>query len=67
MIKYEDSCVDCGLPCLGESCSHKHVPLMFCDKCKQEVDRLFYSPISIDAQLCEDCVLEELEEVDIDK
>lgn len=67
MIKYEDSCVCCGLPCLGESCPNKSVLHLYCDKCKQEVARLFYSPISIDAQLCEDCVLEELEEVAIDK
>lgn len=40
MIKYEDECVDCGKPCLGDSCPNRKVPHTYCDECGDEADEL---------------------------
>ena len=39
MIKYENQCVECGLPCLQTSCPWTHVEVHYCDECeKNEAD-----------------------------
>jgi len=55
MIKFEDGCVDCGLPCLGNSCPHHKEVHLFCDFCKTESDKLFKY---FDDQYCADCLTE---------
>ena len=37
MIKTENECVDCGLPCLGKSCPYTHVTRIYCDRCGKEI------------------------------
>ena len=40
MIIYKDECCDCavpGYPCLGDACSNRHVPHIYCDKCGEEI------------------------------
>lgn len=63
MRKYQNDCCDCatpGYPCNG---SHKNVLHFYCDKCNDEVDRLYLYGGS---EYCADCLLEEFESVDIE-
>jgi hypothetical protein len=60
MIQYEDMCVCCDLPCLGDSCPNRNVRVCYCDECGDEVETLYYAPTS-NRELCKDCILEELE------
>ena len=57
---YENDCVDCGLPCLGDSCPHRNVPHYYCDECDEE--RPLYH---FDGQeLCIECIENKLEKVE---
>lgn len=38
MVVYANECVDCGLPCLGESCPNRNVVRTFCDECGAQAD-----------------------------
>ena len=64
MITYEDECCGCavpGYPCIGSNCQNRHVKHLYCDKCKDDVEKLY----KYDGQyLCEDCLLEEFEVID---
>ena len=62
MIKIEDECVCCGLPCLGSSCPNRNVKRYYCDECGEEVDTLYRYDDG--TELCEDCLLEEFETVE---
>lgn len=64
MIKTENECVDCGLPCLRESCSYWAVTRLYCDQCGEEMDVLYWFD---DEQLCLDCIEERLERVEYDE
>lgn len=55
MVFFEDGCVDCGLPCLGDLCPHNKELHLICDCCKAESERLFACD---DQQLCADCLTE---------
>lgn len=59
MIRYENECVDCGLPCLGNSCPYRNVPHHYCDKCGFEEDLYYFD----DEELCIDCIKDRLEKV----
>jgi hypothetical protein len=61
MVTFRSECVDCGKPCIHESCRYYSVKVLTCDKCHEEVNELYYSPSG--GQLCADCVLETLEKV----
>lgn len=46
-----NSCVQCGLPCLGSFCPNRHTYDYFCDQCGEEgVDYDIE-----DEELCEEC------------
>lgn len=65
MIKYENECVGCPpeMGCLGTSCSNRNVPHQYCDCCEEEVEVLR----NYDGeQLCDSCILEKFEVVDIE-
>ena len=36
MIVVENECVDCGLPCIRESCKYYNVKRYYCDSCGDE-------------------------------
>lgn len=36
MLKIENQCVDCGLPCLGDSCKNRNTRVFYCDYCGDE-------------------------------
>lgn len=63
MIKYENQCCGCAVPaypCIGDDCSLRHVPVYYCDCCKNECHILY----EIDGdQYCEDCARNLLKEV----
>ena len=54
MIEYENNCVDCGLPCLYDSCRYYREKHLHCDRCGYEVDTLY---LYDGEQLCYDCLL----------
>lgn len=62
MIKRENNCVGCPpeLGCRGSSCPYVNEIHLYCDRCGSEVEHLYWVD---DEQLCEDCALEEFEEV----
>lgn len=65
-VIYEDECCGCdtpGYPCLGPGCLNRHVPHLYCDKCKEEVETLYETE---NGQLCAKCVMEGYEKVRID-
>lgn len=37
MVRVEDDCVHCGLPCLGNDCELTHVKHYYCDCCGDDV------------------------------
>ena len=57
MVRIENDCVDCGLPCLGEMCPNRNVRHLYCDKCGKEVDKLF---VYKNEQWCEECITEDI-------
>ena len=56
--KYEDECVGCPTYCI--ECGRKRVPVVYCDKCKDEDKKIY----EFDGEeLCIDCIEKELKEV----
>lgn len=64
MITERNECCDCAVPaypCLGSSCPNRNVNHLYCDKCGNDVERLY----EFDGkELCGDCVLKELEVIE---
>lgn len=60
MRRIENDCVDCGLPCLGDSCPYRNAEHFYCDRCGSE-EKLYYFG---DEELCANCILEEFEAVE---
>lgn len=63
MITYEDECVGCPteLGCIGSACPNRNVPHLYCDKCKDDVEKLY----KYDGQeICEECLLAEFEVIE---
>ena len=58
MIKYENECVDCGLPCID--CGRKNVKHLYCDKCGDDVEELYNF---LGEELCEECLLKTFEKI----
>ena len=64
MIKYQNDCRGCAVPaypCLGDSCPLRHSRHLYCDKCGDDVEKLYYLN---GEELCKNCVLEKLEIVE---
>ena len=60
MRKIENECVDCGLPCLGNSCPNRNVVRFYCDRCKEETTLYDY----YGEEICKECLLREFEIVE---
>lgn len=58
MIRRENDCVDCGLPCF-DSCKWKNNPHYYCDECGEEETLYEFDG----QQLCAKCVLKNLKKV----
>lgn len=61
MIRYENDCVDCGLPCMGNACRLARIPHFYCDRCGEEEQLYEYDG----NQLCLCCIEEKLEKVGV--
>ena len=59
MVTYESQCVGCPaeMGCIGDYCQYKHVPVLTCDECNEEVEELYEWDCDND-QRCLDCMLE---------
>lgn len=54
MVKKQNDCVDCGLPCLGDACPYRNVEHRYCDHCDDEISGEYYD---VDGEeLCESCL-----------
>lgn len=66
MFKYEDECCGCcsaieKYPCRCSACPNLHVKHLYCDKCGEDVEKLY----EFDGKkLCSGCALKELEVVE---
>lgn len=59
MIKYEDNCVSCGLPCLL-NCPYRKQLVCICDECKDYITDFYYE---IDnKQFCQKHAIDYIEE-----
>lgn len=61
MKQTTNECVDCGLPCLGDSCPYRNVTRLYCDECGDETDLYYYDG----QELCIDCIEKNLEKVEV--
>lgn len=60
MIVTENECVDCGLPCLLQSCPYWAVTRFYCDECGDESKLYWWNG----QQLCINCIEKQLDEVE---
>ena len=60
MIEERSNCVACGFPCMGPACRNGSYRAKICDRCGEEVEKLYYFD---GEELCASCVLDDLEEV----
>ena len=61
MIKYFNECVNCGQPCIYDSCKYYSSPHLICDQCGDEADSLY--TYDNNTQLCRDCLIGKFDEV----
>ena len=54
MKRTENECVNCGLPCIGDTCPYKRVTRYYCDECGDECTLYEYEG----KELCIGCVQE---------
>lgn len=63
-IREENRCCGCAVPaypCLGDSCELRHYRTLYCDKCENEVERLYKYGGD---EICEECLLKEFEVIE---
>ena len=61
MTRFENQCVDCGLPCLGSACTNRNVRVLYCDECECEADKLY---VLDGSEICEECLHKILEVIE---
>lgn len=64
MIAYENECCGCATEsytCLGSSCPNRNVNHLYCDKCKDDVEKLYEFE---GEELCLYCIEKRLEVVE---
>lgn len=59
MKKIENECVDCGLPCMGDSCPYKNVERHYCDDCGDDGDIYEFEGM----ELCIYCIKKRLVQI----
>lgn len=55
MIRIEDGCVECGKPCIGDSCPYRNEKHYYCDECGEECDPDYMLEINGE-MVCIDCL-----------
>ena len=66
MVMIENDCIGCaasGYPFLGESCRYRNVKNLYCVVCGDYVVKLYCVD---DQELCEDCLLEHFETIELE-
>ena len=66
MVRFEDECVGCPpeMGCLGSCCPNRNVRRLYCDKCEQEITKMYV----IDGdEFCKDCAEDVLFERYVDE
>lgn len=67
MREVTTECVDCtsiGLPCIGDSCTFKHVTRFYCDRCKEEFEpKELYKYEG--EEVCAECILKDFERIEV--
>lgn len=58
MIRYENDCVCCDIPCI--KCGREQTPHYYCDRCRCEETLYYYGG----EELCKDCIFDDLEVVE---
>lgn len=58
MLKIENDCVGCDLPCLGSACRYRNVLHYYCDDCESDVNKLYKWDDG--SQLCRECCIDRL-------
>ena len=58
MVKIENQCVDCGLPCMGKQCPYMNVETVICDSCGSQEGQYRING----KDYCESCAAEFLRE-----
>ena len=63
MVVIEDECIGCspGMGCMGSTCPNRNVKHYICDKCDDDVEKLYYYE---GRELCLDCIEKRLEVVE---
>lgn len=61
MKRVENDCVDCGLPCFGDTCPHRNVTHYYCDNCGDETQLYEFDG----EELCIDCIEKRLKKVNL--
>lgn len=56
MKKIHNECVNCNLPCMGDSCPNRKVARYYCDNCEREDVLYKYEG----QELCFECLLKEI-------
>ena len=56
MVKVENFCVDCDMPCRGSGCPLREVEVHYCDECGEELGKKIYEVEGM--ELCEECLKE---------
>lgn len=58
MLKYENGCVGCQLPCIYDKCRYYRIPVNYCNKCGDYADMVIEGK-----DLCEACTEEILNKI----
>lgn len=61
MRRLENDCVDCGMPCIGDSCPYRNVIHFYCDDCGDETQLYEFEG----EELCIDCIEKRLKKVNL--
>lgn len=63
MITYEDECVGCPteMGCMRSACPNRNVKHLYCDKCGDDVEKLYKHD---GQEICEECLLKEFEVIE---
>lgn len=59
MVKIENDCVECDLPCLGDACLLRNSKHYYCDDCGDEAEIYDYNG----EELCVDCLLKRFKKI----
>lgn len=69
MVLFKNECCDCAVeayPCIGSSCSNRHVPHVYCDSCGHEVVHEDLWDDGSGVYMCTACLKTHLQDTGVD-